>query len=74
MEGMKVEKVLVSVAVAASMLSVGRSLLFEKLRRGELRSVHLGARRLLHVEEIRAYARRLAEAEGNGPSGSEPKG
>jgi len=49
------------VAEAADVLGVGRTLAYDLIRRGELRSVKIGARRVVRHEALVAF---LAEREG----------
>jgi excisionase family DNA binding protein len=52
-------KVLVSVDEAAQMLSIGRSLAWELVRRNELCSVKIGRTRRVVVASLREYVGRL---------------
>jgi len=56
------EKLLVSPDEAADRLSITRRRVFELIKRGELRSVKLGKRRLISVDALREFVARL-EAE-----------
>ncbi|MEX2375395.1 MAG: helix-turn-helix domain-containing protein [Dehalococcoidia bacterium] len=51
--------VLVSVEDAASALGVRRTTAWELIRRGDLRSLKIGQRRLVEVEAIQQYVERL---------------
>jgi len=44
-----------SVAEAADVLGVGRTLAYDLIRRGELRSVKIGARRVVRHDALVAY-------------------
>lgn len=54
-----VPRLFVSVEEAARSLGIGRTTAWTLVRNGELRSVAIGARRLVAVDDIRAYADRL---------------
>ena len=56
------EPVLVSKRVAARRLSIGVRTLDGLLRRGELRSVRIGRRRLIAAEELVKFARARSSA------------
>lgn len=56
----RVEPVVVTVADAATMLSVGRSRVYELIARGELASVKLGASRRVTIKSIRQLLARSA--------------
>ena len=56
----RVEPVVVTVADAATMLSVGRSRVYELIARGELASVKLGAARRVTIKSIRQLLARSA--------------
>ena len=56
----RVEPVVVTVADAATMLSVGRSRVYELIARGELASVKLGASRRVTIKSIRQRRARSA--------------
>ena len=55
------EKLLLTVKEAADRLSLSRSFAYDLIRRGELRSLKIGASRRIHVDDLEAYARRLSE-------------
>jgi excisionase family DNA binding protein len=57
-------KLLLSPEEAAERLSIGRSFLWELLRRGEIESIHLGRRRLVPVDALVSYVERQREAVG----------
>ena len=57
-----------SIAEAAACLSVGRTTVWALLERGELRSVKIGARRLIPRAELEAYVDRLMAAAGGRPA------
>jgi len=57
-----VEEVLVSKRVAARRLSIGVRTLEGLLRRGELRSVRIGRRRLIAAEDLVKFARSRSSA------------
>ncbi len=52
-----VEKQFFSVGEACAALGVGRTLLYDEIRRGNIRATRLGARRLIPVSEIRRLER-----------------
>jgi excisionase family DNA binding protein len=54
-------KLAYSVDDACTTLSIGRTLLFDLIRRGELTSVKIGRRRLVPVASLEAYVARLAK-------------
>lgn len=56
-----VDRRLLSVEDAARALSIGRTTAFAKIKSGELGSVQCGSRRLVPVEELDRFVRRLAE-------------
>ena len=56
----RVEPVVVTVADAATMLSVGRSRIYELIQSGDLASVKLGASRRLTIKSIRQLLARNA--------------
>ena len=45
---------------ASKALGIGRTKTFELIQTGQLRSVLIGKRRLIAVDELRAFAARLA--------------
>jgi excisionase family DNA binding protein len=54
---------LISIPEAARLLATGRSTAYDLVNKGELRTVSIGARRLIPAEELAAYVARLkAEA------------
>ena len=54
---------LVSIEVAAQLLGIGRTTVYDLVNRGELRSTKIGRRTLLAVEDIDAFVhRKLASA------------
>ncbi len=61
MEVDNLDRKLVSVEEAARTLSIGRSLLFEMLSAGTIRSVKVGRRRLVPVSALEEYVKRLTE-------------
>jgi len=58
-EGMAEMKVLVSVDEAAAMLSLGRTLVWELVRKKELRSVKVGRTRRILVSSVHEYVQKL---------------
>ena len=58
-EGMAEMKVLVSVKEAAAMLSLGRTLVWELVRKKELRSVKVGRTRWILVSSVHEYVEKL---------------
>lgn len=49
------EPIAVSPAKGAKLVDVGRSTLYEALRAGELKSMKIGRRRLILVEDLKAW-------------------
>lgn len=63
-QGQRVEPRAVAAEVAAEMLSIGRTKIYELIGRGELASFTIGRRRLIAVEAIDEYvAARMAEVQ-----------
>lgn len=56
------EKLLLSVVEAARRLGIGRTLMYELVLSGEVRSVHVGRLRKVPVEALRAYVAALGNA------------
>ena len=56
---------LVSVQDACGALSIGRSGLFQLIAKNELRSVKLGARRLIPIEALDEFVERLQAEEAD---------
>jgi excisionase family DNA binding protein len=56
------EKLLLTVDQAAERLSVGRSLLYTRLLRGDLRSVKVGRRRLVPAAALDQFIEQLERA------------
>lgn len=54
-------KIAVPPAEAAGMLSISRARLYKLLATGELASVRLGGRRLIRVETLAEYIKRIEE-------------
>ena len=52
---------LLSVEEAAAQLSIGRSRMFDLIRRGEVLSVKVGGSRRIPYDSLRAYVDRLTE-------------
>lgn len=61
-------KLLLSVVEAARRLGIGRTLMYELVLSGEVRSVHVGRLRKVPVEALRAYVAALGDAEDAAPS------
>ncbi len=61
---------LLAVVEAAELLGVGRSTLYELINTGQLRTVKVGRRRLVHRNAITEFAQRLdhAAAPGSTPN------
>ncbi len=59
-------EVLLTVEEAARRLRIGRTMAFSLLSTGELQSVRIGRRRLIPVEALRDFVRRLREADPTG--------
>lgn len=56
-------KVLISVEEAAAMLSLGRTLVYQLVMRGELRSIKIGGARRVIVSSLHEYiGRQVAQA------------
>jgi excisionase family DNA binding protein len=53
------EQLLLSVPQAAARLGIGRSLLYNAITRGHLRSVRIGGRRLIRPDDLTAYVESL---------------
>ena len=68
MQGMNGEKILLSVDQAAERLSIGRSLCYELVMRGDIPSLKLGSRRLVPVSALELFVRERLE-EGHGGDG-----
>lgn len=51
--------VLVQVPVAARMLGIGRTKVYELVNEGELELVHIGCRALVPVDSVRSFSDRL---------------
>jgi excisionase family DNA binding protein len=58
-------KLAYSVDEACSALSIGRTAVFDLLRRGEIASVKVGRRRLIPVASLDAYLARLVAEQTN---------
>lgn len=58
-ESQRVEPLLVSVEKAAVVLGIGRSATFDLIRRNELMSVKIGARRLIPLRALEDLVSRL---------------
>lgn len=56
------DKLLLTPVEAAQTLGIGRSMLYELLQRGELRSVHIGTCRRIPTEAIEEFLARLRSA------------
>jgi excisionase family DNA binding protein len=55
-------KLLYSVTEAASVLSLGRTKVYELVRTGVIRSVRIDGSRRIKADDLRAYVARLGEA------------
>lgn len=51
---------------ACSTLSIGRTVLFDLLRRNEITSIKIGRRRLIPAESLEAYLARLVAEQTGG--------
>ncbi len=71
MSGGALEPLAVGVADAARLVGVGRSTLYEFIANGRLRSVKVNERRIVMLDDLRAWLERLAEEQlgGEEPSG-----
>ena len=56
------EKLLVTIAEAAAMASIGRSTAYELIARGEWPTVSIGSTRKVPVEALRAWVRRRTQS------------
>lgn len=54
-----VDRMLLTVEEAAAVLGVGRSLMFELIGRGQVRTVRVGRLRRVRPEDLRAYVDQL---------------
>lgn len=61
------DKLAYSVDEACVALSIGRTVLFDLLRRNEITSVKIGRRRLIPASHLRAFIARLAEQQNPKP-------
>lgn len=59
---MVTEKLAYSVEEATEILGISRSLIYDKLRTGELRSIKIGRRRLITPEHLKGYLASLERA------------
>jgi len=55
------ERLLISVTEAARLLGFGRSMTYEFIRRGELKSLKIGGARRVLVSDVHEFVRRLRE-------------
>ena len=60
-----VDKLFLNVSETAQALGLGETLTKQLIREGRLRSVLIGRRRLVHVEQLRRFAEQLAAEHGN---------
>jgi excisionase family DNA binding protein len=60
-----VDKLAVSVAEAAVISGIGRTFLYEKIQRSELRSIRAGSRRLLLVKDLLEFLESLRVPDPN---------
>ena len=51
----QVEPILCSITEAGRALGLGRSKVYELINEGNLETVHIGRRRLIHIESIEAF-------------------
>lgn len=58
---LNVEKLGYSIEEAAGAAGIGRSLLCELIRRGDIDSVKIGRRRIIPADSLRRYIARLVE-------------
>jgi excisionase family DNA binding protein len=56
-----VKPLLLSVTLAAQVLGIGRTMAWELIRSGELRTVRVGARRLVAMRDLEQYVAQLDE-------------
>ncbi|MGJ8586506.1 MAG: helix-turn-helix domain-containing protein [Marinosulfonomonas sp.] len=56
------EKMLVSIAEAGQMLGLGRSKIYEMINGGQLVTMHIGRRRLVKIDSIKALVEQSEEA------------
>jgi excisionase family DNA binding protein len=59
-------RLLLTVDEAADRLGLGKTKVYELLRRGELASVHVGAARRIPARALEEYVERLIEEQGEG--------
>ena len=64
MSNAPVEAVLVSVETFGTKVGIGRSMAWALVRSGEVASVKIGARRLIHQDEIAQFVERLRVEQG----------
>lgn len=57
------DKLVYSVNEAAELLSVGRTMVYDLIRDGRLRSLKVGHRRLIAREDLEAFVRSIRGAE-----------
>jgi excisionase family DNA binding protein len=60
------DKLLLSIDEARTRLGLGRTLMWELVRRGEVPSVRVGRRRLVATVELERYVERLRDLEEGG--------
>lgn len=63
------DKLAYSTEDAATALSIGRTVLFDLLRQGEIISVKIGRRRVIPATSLQAYLDRLVSQQHHGPGG-----
>ena len=63
---MRTEPLLMSVDSAAAACGVGRSIFYQRVLRGEVRSVLIGRRRLISLQALKDYILWLEEEQGRG--------
>lgn len=57
------DKLAVSIPCAGEMLSIGRTSVYDLIKRGDLKSIKIGRRRLVLVDSIRALAECAVEVD-----------
>ena len=63
---------LLSIEESAAQLRIGRSRMFDLIRRGEVLSVKVGGSRRIPYESLRAYVGKLVAEQASGPDGIDP--
>lgn len=64
----KLAKLAYSPEEACEALSIGRTVLYDLMRRGEITSIKVGRRRLIPVDKLHEYVDRLVAEQGEVPA------